>query len=326
MCIRDRYQRRVHGMKVGDLNSAQAQFEKALNYNQGDMNPIDIVIPLINALFYQRKFDNIKQLYIKYNKYLLSNQVLLSQIAQIHIIMLLQFITSNDCQGFLNLFLSSVLVLDNVGQDINKITLLSDLCIYLVLVSLAEKNREEIISIYMNPNTKSLLEFNQVAQDLFNNFINLKFDFFIKQLTQLQSQFEYDPFISQVFGSLFDKILIKTIKIYLTPFSQISFTQIAADLQVDLSQLQAIIIDLIKEKRIQYQYDPIEQIIILKNTEQVARYKRYKKAVKVIQKYLKDKQFLLLKNELNKLRLQNQKMMMEKFSSEELMMKAQMGI
>lgn len=60
-------------MKVGDLNSAQAQFEKALNYNQGDMNPIDIVIPLINALFYQRKFDNIKQLYIKYNKYLLSN-------------------------------------------------------------------------------------------------------------------------------------------------------------------------------------------------------------------------------------------------------------
>eukprot|EP00825_Cyclidium_porcatum_P043130 TRINITY_DN6052_c0_g1_i9.p1 TRINITY_DN6052_c0_g1~~TRINITY_DN6052_c0_g1_i9.p1 ORF type:complete len:219 (+),score=49.86 TRINITY_DN6052_c0_g1_i9:33-689(+) len=177
-----------------------------------------------------------------------------------------------------------------------------------------------------DPNTKSLLEFNQVAQDLFNNFINLKFDFFIKQLTQLQSQFEYDPFISQVFGSLFDKILIKTIKIYLTPFSQISFTQIAADLQVDLSQLQAIIIDLIKEKRIQYQYDPIEQIIILKNTEQVARYKRYKKAVKVIQKYLKDKQFLLLKNELNKLRLQNQKMMMEKFSSEELMMKAQMGI
>lgn len=99
--------------------------------------------------------------------------------------MLLAFVATHNFNGFCNIITSNLIDLDNWTEDLHEFAQLADIGTYLVLIILAQKPRDEIITIYKHPLTKTLLESNQKASEVLTNYIGMQFDHMLQMLRTL---------------------------------------------------------------------------------------------------------------------------------------------
>jgi len=175
---------------------------------------------------------------------------------------------------------------------------LSNLAIYLAVLSVLCLKRNEINARILGTESKALLNQNIFAQRFIESFYSANYQETTSNLQLLIQHLDKDPFMRQNKEIFANMIMDKIIKQHLQPITRISISKMANSLNLEQKPLFETLKEMIKNKDIPFLIDPIAMTLELRKEKKKTREQIIKHALKLTTNYVLEKSLGILRYNL----------------------------
>ncbi|EAS01656.2 26S proteasome subunit RPN7 (macronuclear) [Tetrahymena thermophila SB210] len=281
-------------LKAGDVTEAFRSYERVYKYYEaGDI--YSYFPQWCATMIIERRYDQLQQVYPK-------EAIPIEKKKREQYTTLLVF-QALRClyQGFQNDFLQIIkdeLQHDCIVEDENLllVTSLREIGVFITVCALARLSRSQVQDLLKSDSIRFFVTQDNECLNILECYISLDYKTLISKLKLFYQEYNQD-FIFKKFN--FSEILTdKLVKQYLLPYKKISIQKVVNIMGLNQDLALDYLKKLIQNNQINFLYDPIEEVLVQKETEKTKKYETYQKAVKVIASFLHKKQKQMLRYHL----------------------------
>ncbi len=130
-------------------------------------------------------------------------------------------------------------------SELRNIITINDLCVYIALLGLVSFPRKRIIDfLFKNPKVNVIFESVTELSPLLESFCNNRYKSFIDILNRIPKFLEFDSFIGDKGGILIEKIIEKTMILFISPYKTLDLKFMSAQMSIPLAELEIKLADL----------------------------------------------------------------------------------
>jgi COP9 signalosome complex subunit 1 len=150
------------------------------------------------------------------------------------------------------------------GTDLASMLTSEELAFYIVLMCLYSLTRNEIKNkVLKSSSVLSLLDMQPETSDIFENYLNGRFEKFQSQLNLIERKLKYDQFFGEHEQTeIFKKIRVKALQQYVAPYKRIDMREISSAFGVPLDQIEVELAELITSGEIKAKIDSHNKLLI----------------------------------------------------------------